>query len=513
MCKKKMVLVMILILAIMLPGCGGNNSLESTTPASTTPDSTTAKRTDINLTLPSEITSLDPYYTTAIADFQLLRQMYEGLYFMENDTTLSPRLAESYELADDGMTYTFKLRDAKFHNGDPVTADDVVFSFERAKAAPAMTNRTMSIETVKAIDPKTVEVKTIDVMTAALNNIVEIEILSKKAVEAAGDKFGISVVDCGTGPYHVVSFDPSSKIEFEAFEDYYRDAASIKKITYRIMTDTSSAFIAFESGDLDMVPVPLSNWKVVEESGKYQTGLGKETHVSYMPLNITQPPFDNKKLRQAIAYAVDKESIVIAAYEGLANVADFMMNPEYLVDAPSTGVTYNYDPVKAKELLNEAGYPNGVDIGEMLIIGSGYWPKIAQVLQQDFAKIGITCTIQPMDTSAVISDMKKGNYAFGLNGLTSDRDYSFFARSCHSRSAETAAVKLKDPYVDELFDKGAVELDHTKRQAIFQEVNDYVQEICGMIPIFYRTKPYAWSKDLNAKIDLNYYYVYNFSWK
>jgi peptide/nickel transport system substrate-binding protein len=432
---------------------------------------------------------------------------------MEDDTSLSPRLAESYTLADDGMTYTFKLRDAKFHNGENLTADDVVFSFERAKNAPAMANRMMSVESVRAVDAKTVEIKTKEIMTAALNYIVDIEILNRKALETAGDRFGTVPVDCGTGPYKVVQYDPSSRVEFVAFDDYYRGAPSIKTLTYRIMSDTSSVLIAFESGELDMVQIPLSNWAGIVESKRYTTKLGKENHISYMPINIDQKPFDNKKLRQALAYAMDKESIIVAAYEGLAEVADFMMNPEYLVDAPRDGIKYPYDPEKAKALLAEAGYPEGVDLGEMLIIGSGYWPKIAQVLQQNYADIGVTCAIQPMDTSAVIQNMRKGTYGFGLMGLTCDRDYSFFARSGHSRSVEVAAVKYRDEKIDELFDKGAVELDHTKRQAIYRKLNDYLSDICGMIPIIYRTRPCAWSKDLNADIGLRYYYVFDFNWK
>ncbi|MDL2263444.1 ABC transporter substrate-binding protein [Synergistaceae bacterium OttesenSCG-928-I11] len=470
-------------------------------------------KTHINLTIPSEMTSLDPYYTTAIADLQLLAQMYESMFFMEDDTSLSPRLAESYTLADDGMTYTFKLRDAKFHNGEKLTADDVVFSFERAKKAPAMANRMMPVDTVRAIDDKTVEIKTKEIMTAALNYIVGIDILNRKAVEAAGDKFGTTPVDCGTGPYKVVKYDPSSRVEFVAFDDYYRGAPSIKTITYRIMTDTSSALIAFESGELDMVQIPLSNWGGIVDSKKYTTKLGKENHISYMAINIDRKPFDNKKLRQALAYAMDKEAVVIASYEGLAEIADFMMNPEYLVDAPNDGIKYTYDPEKAKALLAEAGYPDGVDLGEMLIIGSSYWPKIAQVLQQNYADIGVTCTIQPMDTSAVIQNMRKGTYGFGLMGLTCDRDYSFFARSAHSRSVEIAAVKYRDKKIDELFDRGAVELDHTKRQAIYRELNDYLSDICGMIPILFRTKPFAWSKDLNADMGLGFYYVFDFNWK
>lgn len=498
-----------LIAAIVLIGCsqGSGASANSGSAAK-------AVRDNINLTLAGEVTSLDPFYTTALIDFQLCAQIYEGLFFLEDDLTLSPRLAESYIIEPDGKTYTFKLRKGvTFHNGEPLTPEDVKFSIERAMAAPAKKSNLAFISSVDVVDANTIQVKTKQVMAAARNFIISIEILNKKAVEAAGDKFGTMPVDCGTGPYHVVSYEPSSKVELEAYPNYYRGAAPIKHVTYRIMRDTSTALVAFESGEIDLVQVPLSNWATIQDSGKYETAISKTTHISYLAINHRKPPFDNQKLRQAIAYAMDKQSMVVGAYEGLATVADYMMNPAFVNAAPKKGKVYSYDPEKAKALLKEAGYPNGIDVGVMLVIGSNYWPKLAQIIQQNLADVGITCSLQPMETSAVIQNQQKGNYGFGLMGLTPDRDYSYFARSCHSKSIAIAAVKFNDPYIDKMFDEGAVELDPAKRQDIYDAVNGYMQELCCLVPIFYKSYPYAWNKNLNAKINLNYYYLYNFSWK
>jgi ABC-type transport system substrate-binding protein len=500
--KRKAIFPLVLIAALCLIGCSQGKGRVP------------GKRDNINLTLAGEVTSLDPFYTTALIDYQLAAQTYEGLYFIDDDLSLSPRLAESYTLAPDGKTYTFTLRKGvTFHNGEPLTPADVKFSLERAIAAPAKMSNLAFIDSVSIVGDDTVQVKTKQIMAAALNFIVSVEIMNKKAVEEAGATFGTKPVDCGTGPYRVTSYEPSSKVELEAYPKYYRAAAPIKHVTYRIMRDTSTALVAFESGEIDFVQVPLSNLNAIQGSGKYETALSGTTHISYLAINHRKAPFDNKKLRQAIAYAMDKKSMVVGAYEGYATVADYMMNPAYVNAAPKKGKIYSYDAEKAKALLAEAGYPHGLDVGVMLTIGSGYWPKLAQIIQQNLADIGITCSIQPMDTSAVIKNQQKGNYGFGLMGLTPDRDYSYFSRSCHSRSMAIAAVKFNDPYIDKMFDKGAVELDPVRRQAIYDDVNDYMQELCCLVPIFYKSYPYAWNKNLNAKINLNYYYVYNFSWK
>ena len=228
--------------------------------------SETQARTDIRLSIASEITSLDPYATTAVADIQIYRQIYETFFFLNSKMELEPRVAERYELADDGLTYTFYLRQGvKFHNGDELKAADVVFSLERAKTMPAMANYTAPIDTVTAVDDYTVQVKTVDVLADALSQLDEIPILCERVVTEQGDRFGQTAVDAGCGPYALSSYDRSTRITMKAFDDYYRGAPAIKDVTYTVMTDSSATLIAFESGDLDLVTVPLSSWNTVCE--------------------------------------------------------------------------------------------------------------------------------------------------------------------------------------------------------------------------------------------------------
>ena len=176
-------LVLLLALAMTLAfasGCSTKQKDEATAKTDVTSEATesesvksaTQARTDIRLSIASEITSLDPYATTAVADIQIYRQIYETLFFLNSEMELEPRVAERYDLADDGMIYTFYLRQGmKFHNGDELKASDVVFSFERAKTMPAMANYTAPIDTVTAVDDYTIQVKTVDVLADALSQL------------------------------------------------------------------------------------------------------------------------------------------------------------------------------------------------------------------------------------------------------------------------------------------------------------------------------------------------------
>ena len=321
--KARNLLALLLICMMLITGCAGDSNTGSSNcnadDIQQSANSDTSSRTDLKLSVASEITSMDPYATTAAADFQITKQIYEGMFFLNSEMELEPRVAESYSLSEDGMTYTFNLREgAKFHNGDKVKASDVVFSIERAITMPAMANRVASIESVTAVDDYTVEVKTVDVMAAALNQIAEIEIMSEKIVTEQGEDFGQTNVDAGTGPYMLDTYDRSTKITLKAFEDYYRGAPAIKDATFSVMTDSSATLIAFESGDLDLITVPLSSWTMVSENPDYQTALTETTHISYISINIDKEPLDNQNLRKAIAYAINKDAIIIAAYEGLA---------------------------------------------------------------------------------------------------------------------------------------------------------------------------------------------------
>jgi len=443
-------------------------------------------------------------------------QIYESFFYLDNHAKPYPRLAESYDVSEDGLTYTFHLRKgAKFHNGDEVKASDAVFSIKRAMGMANMSAYVAAVEDVKALDDYTVQITLNQVYVPFLINITQVRIISERVVTEAGDKFGLEFFECGTGPYKIVSYNPDTEIVFEAFNDYYLGEAAIKKIKYSVIGDTSTQLIAFQKGDLDFLAIPTANWAEIEGSGKYTTYLNPSTSVCYIGLNnyIETSPLYNKKVRKAVQYAIDRDAINAAAYDGLGTPAYFMCNPEYMYAAPDDAFVYTYDPEKAKALLAEAGYPNGIDLGTLLCPNTAFFPKVAQVLQSLLKDVGMEIKIETMEGASASARARTGEFDIYTNRNNFVMDYDSFSRNCHSRSLAAQVIKYNSKELDDLFDAGAAELDPDKRKEIYKETENWIKEEAAHVPVFYINTPYAWDKNLDAKVDLNYYYVYQWKWK
>ena len=475
-------------------------------------------RTDVNLSLVGVVSTLDPFKTSLTVDLMLFKQIYESLYYIDDYAKPHGRIASSHTTSPDGLVYTFNLRkDAFFHNGDPVKASDVVFSFKTAIASPVLAPYVNVIKEVKKIDDSTVQITLKQPYTPFLNNSSQVFIVSEKAYTAAGNKFGATITGAGTGPFKVVKYDGNTRIELEAFPKYYLGEAAIKKVTFVPMSDQSTGLIAFENGELDFFGVPSSNWKEITESGKYEYTLAPSSHISYILLNPSSGVLKNQDLRYAINYAVDRELINIVAYEGYADEAYHMMHPEYITGASDNTFKFSYNPAKVKEYLKKAGYPNGVDIGVLQHTTATYYPKIAQVFQAQLADFGIKCSLQGGETSALVGGWRAGQFNMLCSGFNAVLDYDYYTRYT-SPDVPSSFLKFQNTDYDakwilQQYNKGAAELDKAKREKIYFELEEYIARTACYIPVFYKTNPYAWNKNLNVKLDLNYYYIYDWSWK
>ena len=468
------------------------------------------------------ISTIDPWDEASLQNNQVRRQIYEPLYYF-NDLTgeYEARVATDYEVSEDGCTYTFTIRtDGFFQNGDPITVEDVVWSYEKACATPILATATSAITNVEAVDDSHVAISTAEPNAPFMMNQSIISIASKKACEEAGDALGSSAVLCGTGPFYVEEYNPDVQIVLKAFPDYYRGEAAIKTLTFKPILDSSTGLIAFENGELDFYNIPTGDWAEISESGKYNTELIEANHDSFLCVNFTGP-LANPLVREAIAHCINKEEIIIGAYDGLAAPANCIVNNHYVVGAPEETIVYDYDIDKAKELLAEAGYPDGVDVGTIRTIPGTYFEKIALIVQDSLSRAGITVTMDSMEQAASIAALNEGDFDLFTTGYNGQYDYDFWKLMTHSDAVETASVKFslapeeaEIPWqdIDRLFDEGAKELDPEKRAAIYKEVDDMCMETCTYLPIFYKQVPYAWNIDLNAVPHSNYYMVYEWSW-
>lgn len=512
--KKTLALVIaMMMIAALLAGCGGNEQVSD------------GKRTDINIPLASIGNTLDPHDAGLLVDQNVCNQIYEPLWYVEDDASLTPRLATGLTVNDAGNEITVTLRDdVKFQNGEPLKASDVVYSYQRCLDNYYKTTSLLGLTKVEAINDTTVKFTLDGPNSVFLTTMNDVWIVSEKAVEEAGDRFGAIPTLAGTGPYILESYDQNTKIVLQANKDYWREEATIKTINFTPMADSSTQLLAFQNGEFDFCNIPSADWNNVVASGNFTTVQAPSRHVSYIGLNVGKPesPLYDLRVRQAIHYCIDKESMCLVAADGFADVATHYVRVGYFEGAEGKGTDFSYNPEKAKQLLAEAGYPNGCDVGTISVIngGGGRYIKIAQLLEQNMKDVGITCKIEIGETGAMLDDIAQNHtYDMFISGITYNVSCSFYDSYGNYGKFDDAEVRLYEnenidaDWVDEMFQKARCEMDAAKRLAIYNELEAYVHDQCCYLGVMHIQNLYAWNKNLDAYAPLNNYLVYDWSWK
>ena len=473
----------------------------------------------LRLSTLAPLTTIDPHATANIQDRMVIHQVYEPLY-RQNEATgeYEPRVAESYTISEDKLSYIFKIRKGvKFHNGEDLKASDVVFSLKRAMASPKVRSYLASVTDVTAPDDYTVVVTQKQPNSAFINTQTNIMIISRKEVEKQGKEFGSKLALAGTGPYFFTHLQHDVEWTCEAFADYYRGQAPIKKVHYAPITEASAGLIAFESGELDWYIAPIANWNALTSNPNFKTQLVPANHTSFLAINYLRPPLDDDNIRKAIAYAIDKEAMNIACYDGHAVIADFMIQPQN-TGAPAKGVVYNYDPEKAKEYVKKSAYPNGTHVGTINCSAGGYFEKMAQVLQSNLLDIGLTCDINRLDSATNMEMSRSQRYDMITTGFSPTGDYEGWRMYSYTKMVGSYYVKYEsDKFdyktMDALWDAGIATFDLAERQKIYSQLSDWLANTATQIPIFHKVQPYVWTPDLNIPVNYpNYPQICEWSW-
>ena len=497
-------------LMLGLAACSGGNTSADTGSASDTESASSAGqeaagsgsasgRTDLNLRISDAFSTVDPHNLSLNSDIMLSRQVYEPLYWINDEGEEIPMLATEYSVSEDGLTWTFQLREGvTFQNGDPLTAQDVVYSYERCFDNAYMQEKVEAIDSVTAPDGSTVEMHLKYQFSPLMEKIAAIGIVSQSFAEANMDDQGLLGFNaCGTGAYSVKEAIPDVSITLEAYSGYWGGEAPIKTLNFEQITDETTAVTAFEAGEIDVMSIPSANWAQISESGQYNTDSRPSNHVVYLIFNTEAAPFDNRELRQAIAYAINREDIIAVAADGLADPATSLAT-SYMLGYTEDHMTYEYDPEKAKELLAEAGYPDGLDIGSMKTMSGSYFEKVMQVVQSQLAEIGITSTIEGMDGNSLVEDCITGNFTLADMGQNLSLDYDFLKTYFNEEYINGLNMaRVSDSQIQELFEQGASTTDREERLAIYQEIEDLTQELCAYVPLYNLQTTTAWNKDLN----------------
>ena len=376
------------------------------------------------VTFNNDLTTLDPQVGYDWQNWSVIKSIFDGLMDYKPGTTeLEPDLAESYTVSDDGLTYTFKLRDGvKFHNGRVMTAADVKYSLERA-VSPATQSpgggyfgaiagyddvvggKATELSGVVATDDKTVTI-TLTRPDATFLHLMAINfgyVVPKEEVEKAGADWGKAPV--GTGAFKVVEWAPGQRLVLERNKDYYRPGVPyLDKLTFEFGQDPTVAVLRIKNGEIDIVGdgIPPAQFAEImgDPSNKDLIAEGEQLHTGYLTMNVTQAPLDDVKVRQAINMAINKDRIVkiINNRAKPANQALPPAMPGYNADQKG----FAYDPDGAKKLLAEAGHAEGFAT-EIYAMNVDPNPRIAQAIQQDLAAVGIKAELRSLAQAEVIA--------------------------------------------------------------------------------------------------------------
>ena len=464
------------------------------------------------------MSTLNFYLAPGYPDRWIASNVYETLVTYDSDGNMEYLLAESIETPDNRTVNVNIVKDAKFHNGEPLTAEDVAFTLDEFTARFPLQNKYRKyIESVTVTGDYSVQIKLNQDNPVFLTYLKDFPIFCKSWVEAASDP-DVKMEENGSGPYKVTNFDGTNICDLEAWADYRKGEPAIKKAQIRYFADSSSAAVSFEAGEITVMDAPIAQGKILEASGNYNVQYVAPLHTAIIAFNCQKAPFDNKLVRQAFTYAADKDTMIQIAYDGMATRAEIQADVNSFGVDYSKATLFEYNPEKAKELLAEAGYPDGLDLTAMGIqfktIAGGYHEKIAQIYQQNLKDIGVNVEIIATETPD--EDCVAGDYHIMNEG----QGYAYeFANNMVQYSSSgingSNFGQWGDSYADEMWEKVFAEPDRNARLELYKDLVAYIIDACPTLPIFHRQAMYLYSKDLNASFynDSGHpYRIYDWSW-
>ena len=417
----------------------------------------------------------------------VLYALHDAMVTPMPDGPETPSLAQSWQNSEDGLTYEFTIREGvKFHNGEPVTAEDVKFSFERYRGA-AHELMKQQVATVEAPDPQHVRFRMNapwpDFLTFYSSASGAGWIVPKKYVEKVGND-GFKKAPVGAGPYKFVSFTPGVELVLEAFDGYWRKKPSVERLVMKVIPDDSTRLAALKRGEVD---IAYSIRGELAQDLLQTPGLKLNAVVSQAPFYIDFPdqwdaksPWHDLRVRQAANLALDRDGMSQALFLGYCRTTNSIIPStfEYYWQPPPAV----YDPEKAKKLMAEAGYAGGFDAGLYYVDGS--YANVAEIAINNLAAVGINLKLQPVERAAFFAGYSAKKYRGGVIQSGSGAFGNAATRLASFIVKNGAFVYGSYPDIDALFPQQAVELNKQKRAAILAKMQQLVYEKAINAPIW-----------------------------
>ncbi|QRG68136.1 peptide ABC transporter substrate-binding protein [Brevibacillus choshinensis] len=513
----------ILVLGAALAGCGGgkeaakpaDNASQGSAPAAEAP---AAGPKVLKLNLHSEPPTADPGIAEDSTSGTIVRATFEGLTRTGADSKVHEAAAESYTVSEDGKTYTFKLRDAKWSNGDPVTAKDFEFAWKRALDPKTASNYAYQLYYikngekfnkgeakkedvgVKAVDDKTLEV-TLENPTPFFTELTAFYTyypVNQKVVEGNEKWAGDAATHVGNGPFKLEGWEHKNKLTLAKNDNYWdKDNVKLDKIEFSMVEDENTELSMFDNGEIDWAGAPLSSLPTdaipaLKDSGKMKSQPIAGTY--WYKFNTEKAPFNNVKIRKAFAYSIDRQSLIDNVLQTGQLPATGAVPPSMALN--KDGYFKDKDLETAKKLLEEGMKEEGITKLPTITLSyntSEGHKKIAEAIQDQWKKqLGVDVKIENKEWKVYLEDLHQGNYQIGRMGWLGDfNDPINFLELYKDKKGGNNDTNWENPKYKELLNQSALEKDPEKRKAILAQAEQILMDEMPIMPIYFYTNSWV----------------------
>lgn len=467
---------------------------------------------DAVIAVGSNFTTLDPYDANDTLSQAVAKSFYQGLFGFDKDMKLVNVLAESYHASPDGLTWTVKLRSGvKFQDGTDFNADAVKVNLDRASDENNHLKRYnlfKHIATTEVVDPTTVKITLKQPFSAFINILAHpaAAMISPTALKKYGKEIGFHPV--GTGPYQFVTWNQTDFVKVKKWEGYWKQGyPKLDSITWRPIVDNNTRAAMLQTGEANFAfPIPYEQAKRLEKNSKLDLVSTPSIMQRYISFNVTQKPFDNPKVREAINYAINRQALSKVAFAGYATPATGIVPPsiEYAQSYPAI----EYNPAKARQLLKEAGFPDGFSTTLWSSHNHSTAQKVLQFTQQQLAQVGIKVKVTAMDAGQRAAEVEgKGQkesgvrmFYTGWSASTGEADWALtplFATASWPPAIFNTAFYSNEQVDNDLTD-ALKTTDAAKKAQLYKDAQDRIWNDRPWAPLVVEKLVSAHSKSLSG---------------
>lgn len=510
----------ILMALVIMAGCSGqspspagDSSGSTSQQSSASGDSPAVKTVEADtliVAVNDEGSTFDPFNYADLNDGFLVRQVHEPLAYLDSTTELgfTPVLAESWEYPDDQTIRLTLRKGVKFQNGEEMKASDVLFSLKMTKEKGLLNPNNwanLDLENAKIIDDHTLEISTFEPSSFSFSWLLceMVSILSEKAYTEQGAEYARNPTG-GTGPYILTDWVAGDRVTFVRNEDYWGTLPEYKTLVLRFIVDGTARTFAVESGDVDVAyACPTADLETLSNLEGYNVRKQKTSGVNYLWFNNTDPHLQDVRVRQALSYALDLQTMVPIAWNNMGTVADSVFGPSCPQKiVPDQIYTQNME--KAKELLADAGYADGFDL-KIIITDMAARKTFAEMMKNVWAELNINLEIEVLELSTILETIRNNDYQ-----LTILAEGGFHGEAwrpyLHSDGVNNYA-NYTNPKVDELFALAVSTQDAEKRMEYYTELQNIFADEVPVLPIQYDEKIHAIRDGLQYSVDATYNFM------